>query len=184
MGCLRAPEHRSGHEFLTGRRVLLGQASRQVDADRAHRDVSRPLFKGFGKTPGPVNDLLGRVVVGQHGDDEVGVGKFRGSPRQRRSPGDQVFRFCFGSIVDRDCMTGDHKTIRDGMPHVSQSDESNFRFKAHADSPFLLNMDLQSKGQSPYLSQDRNEILWPFFCSEVHRCPGSIPLTIDLQEKA
>ena len=113
-------------------RENLHELGDQRNAVRAHGEMNAALGQRAGDAAVTVNDVRQRLVILHHGDDDVaepgGVGDGLG---QRRAAADQIGSLRFGSVENRELMSGAKDAIRHCGAHLAETDETDLHI------PFL-----------------------------------------------
>ena len=106
------------------------QVAREFDADGAHRDVDLLRARASQQIAVTEQHFFERVVVGQHGDDDLAR---CGLCRRRGDLGSFARQFLgtrARAVVYRDLVPGLEQIARHAASHGSQSDEPDFHLRS------------------------------------------------------
>ena len=126
-GCgFRAPEHWSGDEMLPHRVMGLGQYLGKSHGDRTHRQMDRVFTQRLDDASATENDLLHRIVVGEHRDNDVALARACRAARDFRPFVPQFLGSAPSAVVDEDAMARLQEVTRHRLPNSPEANKPDF----------------------------------------------------------
>jgi hypothetical protein len=153
-----APEHRSGDEMLPHRVMGLGQYLGKSHGDRTHRQMDRVFTQRLDDASATENDLLHRIVVGEHRDNDVALARACRAARDFRPFVPQFLGSAPSAVVGEDAMARLQEVTRHRLPHSPEANKPDFHRVSAPSSRCHCVFELSGNSGNQRLEIDRSVV--------------------------